>query len=267
MDDSSEARVGLVVAGGEAAEFLEALETVLDEVAPLIHVLVVRDRGFAARHGGNDGESSAIAQFGAQGIVVESHVGEERAEGNIFDQWRNPDAVVTLARQQDKTDQIAERIDERDDLCRQSAARLADGLILRPPFAPVPCRWTFTMVPSMSAYSKSGSPDKVTNIRSKTPLSAHRRKRFHTENQFPNGAGRSRQGEPVRAIHKTPSTNMRLSSPERPGSPSLPATSGAICAHCASLKAKRIKADLHFSALNQEIARLGIPLVTNVYRP
>jgi coenzyme F420-reducing hydrogenase beta subunit len=46
---------------------------------------------------------------------------------------------VTLPRQQHKAHQIAERVDERCNLCRQAAARLADGLILSPPFAPVPC--------------------------------------------------------------------------------------------------------------------------------
>jgi hypothetical protein len=47
--------------------------------------------------------------------------------------------VVTLARQEHEAHQIAERIDERRNLRRQAAARLADGLILSPPFAPVPC--------------------------------------------------------------------------------------------------------------------------------
>jgi hypothetical protein len=46
---------------------------------------------------------------------------------------------VTLTRQQHEADQIAERIDERRNLRRQAAARFADGLILSPPFAPVPC--------------------------------------------------------------------------------------------------------------------------------
>ncbi len=47
--------------------------------------------------------------------------------------------VVAIARQQHEADQIAERIDERRNLRRPAAARLADGLILSPPFAPVPC--------------------------------------------------------------------------------------------------------------------------------
>ena len=49
------------------------------------------------------------------------------------------DDVVPLARQEHEADQIAERIDDHRDLRRQAAARFADGLILSPPFAPVPC--------------------------------------------------------------------------------------------------------------------------------
>ena len=47
--------------------------------------------------------------------------------------------VVPLAWQRHEADQIAERIDDHRDLGRQAAARFADGLILSPPFAPVPC--------------------------------------------------------------------------------------------------------------------------------
>jgi hypothetical protein len=46
---------------------------------------------------------------------------------------------MPLAGQQHEADQIAERIDDHRDLRRQAAARFADGLILSPPFAPVPC--------------------------------------------------------------------------------------------------------------------------------
>jgi len=48
-------------------------------------------------------------------------------------------AVVPLARQQHEAGQIAERIDQRHNLDGQAAARSANGLILRPPFAPAPC--------------------------------------------------------------------------------------------------------------------------------
>jgi hypothetical protein len=46
---------------------------------------------------------------------------------------------VTMTRQKHKANQIAERIDERRYLRRQTATRRADGLLVSPPFAPVPC--------------------------------------------------------------------------------------------------------------------------------
>ena len=61
---------------------------------------------------------------------------------------------------------------------------------------------------------------------------------------------------PVRAIHKTASMNSRLSDAVAPGSPALPGSSGAIRSHCSWFRIVRIKADLHFSALNQNFAGL-----------
>jgi hypothetical protein len=87
------------------------------------------------------------------------------------------------------------------DLGPQAAARAPDRLILSPPFVPVPCWWTWTMVPSMSAYSKSGSPDRSWNSLAKTPLMAQRRNLLKTEFHLPNVGGRSRHGAPTRAIH------------------------------------------------------------------
>ncbi len=178
------------------------------------------------------------------------------------------DAIVPLAGHEDEANQIAERVNQRQDLGRQTAARSADGLILSPPLAPVPCWWTRTMVPSIIAYSKSGSSDKLLKTLSNTPFNAHLRKRWKIEFQFPNSACRSRHGEPVRAIHRTASRNRRLSAPERPGSPGLPGRSGATRSHCSSLNIRRSKAGLRFPVLNPISRPRGIPNVqTNVNRP
>jgi hypothetical protein len=75
-----------------------------------------------------------------QGVAVESLVGDQSREIEAGDERLDADAVVTLAGQQDEARQIAQGIDQSHDLGRQPAARLADGLILSPPFAPVPCR-------------------------------------------------------------------------------------------------------------------------------
>src|ERR1019366_6510055 len=46
----------------------------------------------------------------------------------------------------DKADQIAECIGQSEDFGRHTALGLADRLILGPPFAPCPWRWTLTIV-------------------------------------------------------------------------------------------------------------------------
>src|SRR6185312_15957488 len=197
MDHGGEARVGLVVSGGDSAEGFEAAEEVLDEVAPSIHVEVARDGMSAVGFGRDDRGCAPVGQFGAQPIDIEGLVAEERGEVDVLDERRDAEAVVALTGQQDEAGEIAQRIDQRDDLGRQAAARSPDRLILSPPLAPVPCWWTRTIVPSMIAYSKSGSPDRLSKIFSKTPFNAHRRKRLKTEFQFPNPPWRSRQGDPV----------------------------------------------------------------------
>jgi hypothetical protein len=106
---------------------------------------------------------------------------------------------------------------------------------------------------------------KVTRSR---PTAAQRRKRFQTVNQFPKTSGRSRQGAPVRTIHKIPSRDRRLSSPLRPGSPFLPGRSGAIRSHCASVRTARIKVEFPFFNLESDFHFLGNLLIpASVYRP
>ena len=58
---------------------------------------------------------------------------------------------------------------------------------------------------------------------------------FHS----PNASGRSRHGEPVRTIHNTPSTNIRLSRPVEPRWSGRPMIKPEIRSHCASLRTSR----------------------------
>ena len=84
--------------------------------------------------------------------------------------------------------------------------------------------------------SKSGSSDIASKIRHQTPLMLHRLKRRNTLFQSPNASGRSRHGEPVRTIHSTPSTIIRLSRPVEPF------WSGRHRAGCGAGCARRISA-------------------------
>src|SRR4030095_13457860 len=96
--------------------------------------------------------------------------------------------------QEHKAQEIAERVGERQDLGGQATFGAADGLAVRPPFAPCPWRWTFTMVASTRAYPRPGSPETASNSRCQPSAFTQARKRVKTLFQFPNEGGRSRQG-------------------------------------------------------------------------
>ena len=107
-------------------------------------------------------------KVGDDPVGVESLVGDQAAKLDALDQRRDADRVEALSRQQDESDEIAERIGERQDFGGHAAFGLAYGLALSPPFAPCPWRWTLTMVASTIAYSMSGSSETASNIRLKT---------------------------------------------------------------------------------------------------
>src|SRR5439155_6237740 len=109
----------------------------------------------------------------------------------------NADRVEALAGQQHETHEIAERVGQCQDFGGHPAFRAADGLVLRPPFAPCPWRWTLTMVASTMTYSMSGSSETASNRRFQTPAFAQSRKRVYTVIQSPKARGRSRHGLPV----------------------------------------------------------------------
>ena len=122
---------------------------------------------------GDDDFRAALVEGFDDPVGVKRFVGDQPAEIDAFDQRRDADGVKALARHQDKTDEIAQSVGEREDLGRQPALRLAYGLALSPPFAPCPWRWTLTMVASTMAYSMSGSSETASNIRLKTSAFTH----------------------------------------------------------------------------------------------
>jgi hypothetical protein len=81
------------------------------------------------------------------------------------------------------------------DLGREAAARAAQRLTVLPPLAPAAETWARTTVESniwtkWAVWLIAASASKKA---SNTPVRLSRQKRFHTEFQFPNWAGRARQ--------------------------------------------------------------------------
>src|SRR5918997_4756540 len=253
MDGGGVAGVGFVVASGDGPELLQLGEGVLDQVAPAVHVAVEADGGLAVRLGRDHRGGTTGVKLRPESVGVESLVAEKGAEGEALDQRRHADAVVALAGQQKGAHQIAEGIDEGDDLGGQAAARAADGLIAGPPLAPLASWWAVTMVPSTRAYSKSGSSDRHAKTRSNTPPFTRRRNRWKTLFQRPNPLGRSRQGAPDRTRHSTASRNSRLSLAVAPGSDALPGNSGATFSQAASPTTNRAFSSIALTPPNRRL--------------
>jgi hypothetical protein len=139
VDHRREAGIGLFVARGDPSKRLDGAEEVFDEVAPLVFFRVMRGVSSGSLAQRDDSLDACARQARAQPAGIESLVADEGQAGDAGHENIKAGDVVTLPWQQHKAHQIAERVDERCNLCRQAAARLADGLILSPPFAPVPC--------------------------------------------------------------------------------------------------------------------------------
>ena len=259
IDHGSVALVSFLIAGGDAPECFELAEEVFHEVSPAVGVEVAVDLLLPVRFGRDYRYRASCVEFSSQPVGVERLVSKEPIEFDILDERFNSNEIVALARQENETNQVSQCIDQRDDLCGQSAARTSDRLTMSPPLAPVPCWWTRTIVPSIMAYSKSGSPDNCSNKRSKTPFTAHLRNRRKLEFQLPKVAGKSRHGAPVPASHKTASRNLRLSAAERPLSPTLPGSNGLTRSHCSSLNPCRSNLALPSPVLNPILPKKGIP--------
>ncbi len=140
MNGGVEACVGFVVAGGDGPELLQLGEEVLDEVAPAVdevapavHVAVEVDDGRAVGLGWDHRGGATTVKVRPEPVGVESFVAEQGAEGDALDQRLHADAIVALAGQQDEAHQVAEGVDEGDDLGCQTAARAADRLVAGSP--------------------------------------------------------------------------------------------------------------------------------------
>ena len=138
MDNCGEALIGFVGTHGNALEFLELAEEVLDEMPPLVELGIERQGHCAARMLRDDDLGTALVQIGNDGIAVEGLVGDQTAECETVDQRSDAHRIEAMARQQNKADEIAERVGQRQDFGGYAALGTADRLALGPPFAPCP---------------------------------------------------------------------------------------------------------------------------------
>lgn len=86
----------------------------------------------------NDDASASFIKFVIEPIAVESLVCQQVLEINAVNEWRHANGVIPIARQENEADKIAQCVCQCEDFGRPATFRLADGLILSPPFAPCP---------------------------------------------------------------------------------------------------------------------------------
>jgi len=146
MDDSGgkvdhrlEAAVCLVASHCYAFEFLQLAEEVLDQVTPFVNVLIDIERLGAPGMLRDDDLRLAFIQVFDDPVGIKGLVGDQAAEFDVLNQGRDTDGIKAMAGKQDEPHQVPERVGQREDFGGPAALRLADGLVLSPPFAP--CAW------------------------------------------------------------------------------------------------------------------------------
>ena len=122
VDHGTVALISFFVSGGDPSECFEAAEKVLDEVPPTINMEVAVDLLLSVRFGRYHRYCASLVQFGPQPVSVKRLVAEEHAEFHVADQRFHPNEIVALARQQNETRQVSQRIHQRHDLGGQTAA-------------------------------------------------------------------------------------------------------------------------------------------------
>ena len=126
-----------VVASCNPAEILESTEAAFDDIAASVGLFVEAMDSDAIGFVGNDGPGAAFDDLRPQVVAVVAFVREQRVHVRCERQNIGSGGDIgVLARCQMKNDGPAERITQRMDFGRASAARATDRLIAFPPFPP-----------------------------------------------------------------------------------------------------------------------------------
>src|SRR6185437_13544928 len=256
----------MIVAGGDAAAILEAIDEALNAVSQGVERAVDRVLHTAVLFGWDFGGSTPRADIVADRVAVVAAIGEQHVRVDVMlgHQIEIGGAVVGLPGRQKETDRKTLSVGPKVDLGREAAARTAKSLVLSPPFAPAAQWCARTMVLSIICSASPPPPSaRAASIRSHSSLVVQRRNWRCTEFQLPSSSGRSRQGAPVRVIQKIASSVRRWPRGGRPRSGPLSVTNGSKNAHSSSVKRPRITADLpHEDQRRITLRRVGgIPLV------
>jgi len=229
----------LLVARCQPSKLLDVIEKAFNQIAIFVNMVIVFSRNYSIFPTRDDRfrVSRCDAQDELVGIIP--FVGHDHHGFESVDQGVGLRYVRSLAASQKQTYRVPQSIHCGMNLCRQSATGPANGLRTFFFWAPAECWWARTMVLSKKSISKSGSFETALANRIQMPFSHQFANRTYTLCHFPNSLGKSRQGEPVRAIHRTASRNNLLSFAVTPQSLFFPAQSGSNRSHWSSRNSQR----------------------------
>jgi hypothetical protein len=134
-DETHEVDEQLVVSGGDTAELFELVEEALDDVALLVEIDVVGTLDLAVSFRRDDDLCAGLGHPVDEMVGIIALVGDGRARDEAVDKIMRKGDVIALPRSPDQADRIAQRIAGSVDFGAQPAARPAQALGIRPPFA------------------------------------------------------------------------------------------------------------------------------------
>jgi hypothetical protein len=128
--NASDKRVGeFVEACGDASVLLELSKKALDKIALAVEGKVGFARFFSVRFGRDYGGNAARLEACDEGVRVIALVSEDRSSLDLFEQRLGLFDIMHLALRNRKYQRVAEGVDDRMDLCAQTAAGAPDGLV------------------------------------------------------------------------------------------------------------------------------------------
>ena len=248
----------LVVASGQAAELLAAVDQPLHSVAQAVRRAIERPAA-ALRAPTRDGvpnpPAPTVRSMGAPRVAFVAHdaIGPppgppapRAPHGPLFQELLEDRRFVLLAGRQGQRQQLAVALRAEVDLRREAAPAAPERFGRRvPPFAPAACWCARIIVPSTKWTVQSNWPAAsawawtAASTRSHTPARRQRRKRLYSVDQGPYRSGTSRQGTPVASFHTIPLRIVRWSWLGRPVRGRSGGNSGASWAHCRSVSSWR----------------------------
>ena len=120
----------LVVAGGDGAVLFELGEEVLDQVARLVEVPVIRPEVLAVGLGRDHRRLAGLCEwFDHPRLGIKRLVGDQHARGEVRQQGIGSLQVGRLPRRERAAGRVAERVDRGVDLGAQATPAAPDGFI------------------------------------------------------------------------------------------------------------------------------------------